>query len=222
MRSGITQHLGISVLGLCVILAAPGKSPAQQCVGDCNGDGVVTIAELITGVNIDLNGAAVGACPALDCEMGSVGHIDCLIVAVNSALNGCRVRTPQPPKPVAYVTDGISDTVSVIDIATNTVEATVVVGSGLRPLGIALHPHGTVAYVANPESDTVSVVDLQAMTTTTIALPNCPELGCRPEAVVASPDGAFVYVLNHPFNAVWVEVIDAATGRVVAHTAANT
>lgn len=126
------------------------------------------------------------------------------------------------PRPVAYVTNSSWDTVSVIDTVTNTVEATVVVGPGLRPLGIAMNRDGTLAYVANPDADTVSEVDLQTMTTTTIVLPNCPELGCRPEAVVVSPDGAFVYVLNHPFNAVWVEVIDTATHGVVAHTAPNT
>jgi YVTN family beta-propeller protein len=44
-----------------------------------------------------------------------------------------------------YVTNAGSNTVSVIDPATNTVVATVPVGSG--PAGVAVTPNGTFAYV---------------------------------------------------------------------------
>src|SRR5262244_2845507 len=63
--------------------------------------------------------------------------------------------TPAEAKPFAYVTNSASNTVSVIDTATNTVVATVPVGS--VPLGVAITPDGTRAYVANPGSGTVSV-----------------------------------------------------------------
>lgn len=132
----------------------------------------------------------------------------------------CAVRAE--PRPIAYVANGASDTISVIDTSTNAVAATVEVGAGLRPFGIALRADDGLAYVTNPGTDSVSVVDLQSQTTNHIALPNCPALGCRPEAAVVSPDGLYVYVLNHPFDSVWVEVIDAVTQRIVAHTAANT
>jgi YVTN family beta-propeller protein len=48
-------------------------------------------------------------------------------------------------------------TMSVIDTATNTVTATVTVGS--IPQGVAVNPAGTLAYVANFLSNTVSVID---------------------------------------------------------------
>ena len=50
----------------------------------------------------------------------------------------------------------ISDTVSVIATATNTVVRTIPVGG--NPIGVAVTPDGTHAYVANNSSDTVSVI----------------------------------------------------------------
>ena len=47
----------------------------------------------------------------------------------------------------AYVTNNGSNTVSVIDTATNTVVATIPVG--FRPFGVAITPDGTRAYVTN-------------------------------------------------------------------------
>ena len=55
-----------------------------------------------------------------------------------------------------YVTNEGSDTVSVISTATNTVTATVTVGSG--PNGVAVTPNGAYAYITNGGSDTVSVI----------------------------------------------------------------
>ncbi|MFD5430138.1 YncE family protein, partial [Streptomyces sp. NPDC127084] len=62
-----------------------------------------------------------------------------------------------PPGTYAYVANSESNTVSVIDTATNTVSATIDVGS--FPIGVAVSPDGTRAYVVNGFSDTVSVID---------------------------------------------------------------
>jgi YVTN family beta-propeller protein len=56
----------------------------------------------------------------------------------------------------AYITNSGSNTVSVIDTATNMVVATVAVG--LFPSGVAVTPEGARVYVANVNSDTVSVI----------------------------------------------------------------
>jgi hypothetical protein len=56
--------------------------------GDCNGDGRVTIEELILGVNIALGIQPVTACPAFDTDDSGSVTIDELIAAVNVALNG--------------------------------------------------------------------------------------------------------------------------------------
>ena len=64
--------------------------------------------------------------------------------------------------PSAYVTNVFSNSVSVIDVATNTVVAIVPVG--ITPNGVAITPDGTSAYVANVRSASVSVIDVATNT----------------------------------------------------------
>jgi hypothetical protein len=59
------------------------------CVGDCNGDGAVSINELIVGVDIALGQAPPSACPAVDVNGDGAVSINELIAAVGAALNGC-------------------------------------------------------------------------------------------------------------------------------------
>jgi YVTN family beta-propeller protein len=61
-----------------------------------------------------------------------------------------------PTKHTAYVTNFDDGTVSVIDTSTNTVTATLAVGSG--PFGVAFDLTTHTAYVANRLSNTVSVI----------------------------------------------------------------
>jgi YVTN family beta-propeller protein len=56
-----------------------------------------------------------------------------------------------------YVTNGLSNTVSVIDTRTNTVIATVPI-RGVSPLGIAFDRYDGDMYVTNFVSNTVSVI----------------------------------------------------------------
>ena len=56
------------------------------CIGDCNGDGMVTIDEIIVMVNIALGDKPISACP--QGTRGSVTIAD-IIMAVNNALLGC-------------------------------------------------------------------------------------------------------------------------------------
>jgi YVTN family beta-propeller protein len=58
-----------------------------------------------------------------------------------------------------YISNGGEASVSVIDVASNTVLATVPVGQ--RPWNMALTPDGKKLYVANGRSGTVSVIDTQ-------------------------------------------------------------
>jgi YVTN family beta-propeller protein len=60
-------------------------------------------------------------------------------------------------EPFAYVTNRLSNNVSVIDTASNAVITTVAVGGD--PIGVAITPDGAFAYVANGRSDNVSVID---------------------------------------------------------------
>jgi hypothetical protein len=58
----------------------------RDCIGDCSDDGVVAINELITGVRIALNEAAVDICSRLDANASGAVEINELIRAVNEAL----------------------------------------------------------------------------------------------------------------------------------------
>src|SRR2546426_3725021 len=62
----------------------------------------------------------------------------------------------------AYVANAASNSVSVIDTASNTVVATVGVGS--RPFGVAITPDRARVYVTNRASASVSVIDTASNT----------------------------------------------------------
>jgi YVTN family beta-propeller protein len=61
-----------------------------------------------------------------------------------------------PTNGLVYVTNSNSNTVSVINPATNTVVATIPVGGA--PYGVAINPTNGLVYVTNIGSNTVSVV----------------------------------------------------------------
>jgi hypothetical protein len=64
-----------------------GPQPSS-CVGDCSGDGAVTIDELLSMVNIAL-GTASSTCAAGDADGDGQITINEILMAVNAALSGC-------------------------------------------------------------------------------------------------------------------------------------
>lgn len=70
---------------------------AQACTGDCDGDGQVTVDEVIQGVNIALGSAPLTQCQAFDADGGGAVTVDEIVAAVTNALNGCSATpTAQP------------------------------------------------------------------------------------------------------------------------------
>ncbi len=61
----------------------------EGCPGDCDGNGVVTVSELVRGVNIALGTLDLLQCPAVDLNGDGTVAINELIAAVNAALAGC-------------------------------------------------------------------------------------------------------------------------------------
>ncbi|MBX3026464.1 hypothetical protein KF840_16270 [bacterium] len=86
----------LALLGTILLVSLATRAPAQ-CVGDCAGDGEVTISDLILGVNIALGNQPVSACPAF-ANGGDQVTIAQLIQGVNNALSGC------PPPATATAT----------------------------------------------------------------------------------------------------------------------
>jgi len=59
------------------------------CVGDCDGDGQIRVAEIITGVNIAIGRAEMSRCPGFDHDGSDSVAINELVLAVNASLRGC-------------------------------------------------------------------------------------------------------------------------------------
>jgi len=88
-----------------VLFILAGVTPAEVratgaafCVGDCNGDGMVTVDELIRGINIALGTLSVDDCPVFDSSGEGMVTVDEIVTAVANGLNGCPAvsSTPTP------------------------------------------------------------------------------------------------------------------------------
>ena len=111
---------------------------------------------------------------AISC-LGWGGRCGLLVLLGAVVLLGLGIA-PAQAAPFAYITNNGSNNVSVIDTSTNTVIATVPVGS--LPFGVAVHPAGTRVYVTNISSNNVSVID----TVTNTVVATVP-LGAEPRGV---------------------------------------
>ncbi len=118
----------------------------------------------------------------------------------DSSFNGPFTVTINGAGTKAYVTNSSGSTVTMIDLATNTVSGTISGFDG--PAGFAITPDGNHAYVNNygasggvgsGNGTTVRVVDLN-----TNAIVGPPlTVGLAPATLAITPDGAFVYVANY-------------------------
>ncbi len=70
------------------------RAGAQTCAGDCNGDGHVTITEVVTVINMALGVEAT--CANADTNGGGVDVSD-VVLAVNNADNEGGTCLPPPP-----------------------------------------------------------------------------------------------------------------------------
>jgi hypothetical protein len=87
----------------------PTATPAApRCAGDCNGDGTVTVAEIISGVASVLDGTR--PCVAIDRDGDGVAIVGEMIAAVNALLAGCPA-TPTPTETPVATLDVIQATI---------------------------------------------------------------------------------------------------------------
>ena len=127
------------------------------------------------------------------------------------ATSGCR-RSHFPDVPAgyrefAYVTNGASNTVSVLDIVNFRQDRTLEVGA--NPTGIAANPQRNEVYAVNTQSGTVSVIDTENnRVAATIGVHR------QPYFISVEPSGHRAYVANSGSNT--VSVIDLDRRREVA------
>jgi len=102
------KHVYVPVFGCTSTNAAA----ASSYTGDCDGDGQVTINELVLGVNIALGFTPRETCPAFDSNQDDQVTVDELVSAVSAALDG---RTnPTSSGNFALVVDTRSNTITKI------------------------------------------------------------------------------------------------------------
>lgn len=107
-------------------------------------------------------------------------------------------------QPYAYV--GNYGTVSVLNLATNTVTASIF---GIASSGIAVTPDGSTVYVSSSNYNNVAAIS----TSNNTVVATIP-VGLTPRGLAVSPNGAVVYVVNYSSST--VSVISPATNTVTA------
>ncbi|PYY14069.1 MAG: hypothetical protein DMG61_11255, partial [Acidobacteria bacterium] len=123
--------------------------------------------------------------------------------------SSCTQKLPNYPpayREYAYVTNGKSNSVSVLDMRNYNAVATIPVGA--NPTGIAANSQKNEIYVVNTGSNSMSVIDAeQNKAIAIIALEHTPYF------VDVSADGTRAYVANSGSNS--VSIIDLSQRRVV-------
>jgi hypothetical protein len=89
---------------LVAVLACTALRALAACVGDCDGNGEVSVDELVVMVNIALGAEGVGQCPAGDANADGEVTVDEIIIGVNDALSGCPIEPSPTPTPTATLT----------------------------------------------------------------------------------------------------------------------
>lgn len=104
MTDVLRFHALCALVITAVLMALPSYGGAPVCSGDCDGDGVVQVNELVAAVRATLEPGELEACASADADGDGLVSVAELVAAVNGALNGCAglLRTPTPtPAPVA-------------------------------------------------------------------------------------------------------------------------
>jgi hypothetical protein len=103
----ISRLVGVGAfLAASTAVAFPlfGGRALAACVGDCNGDGSVTVDEILTMVNIALGNSQISDCLPGDANGDSQITIDEILTAVNNALAGCAAGGTPTVTPTATPT----------------------------------------------------------------------------------------------------------------------
>jgi len=191
-----TPHVDIWLkVAALVALSFAVLTPAHAlCPGDCNGDGLVTVDEVIRGVNLALGSGTYRTCPPVDTNGDSEVTVDELVTSVNQALNACPAsvavyRAPEQAAPAGPLDNGRG----VLPSGRRIAPAGTQIPTETLPLNVALTADGRFLVVTNDGADRadgkqyVQVVDTQTLAVTKTPVPHFFGL-----AVTASGDRVFV------------------------------
>jgi YVTN family beta-propeller protein len=110
-----------------------------------------------------------------------------------------------------FLADNVGDSVSVIDLTTGTVTATIAVGH--NPYTTLVSKDGKTVYVGNWGSTTISVVDVSGATPT---VTQTVQVGTHPTAMLLNPVNNELYVANADSDT--ISVLDTTTNPQVGQT----
>ncbi|RXS80938.1 hypothetical protein EST92_16715 [Streptomyces sp. TM32] len=117
-----------------------------------------------------------------------------------------------PTMPRAYVTNqnnGVTpSSVSVIDLTTHTVIATIPIPGASNCIGVVVSPDGSKVYVVNVNGSSVSVINTATNTITN----TITGFGVNPVEIALNPAGSKAYVTNNLSTS--VSVVDTATNTI--------
>ena len=150
------------------------------------------------------------------CNHGNNNTVNIINTATNtvtSTLSGFNLIEGiaiTPDGKTAYVSNNAGNSVSIIDIATNTVsEVTDPKATFNGPIGIAITPDGGTAYVCNQNGNSVSIINVATNTVTGSITSGTFNI---PIGIAITPNGSTAYVSNNNGNS--VSIIDIATNTV--------
>ncbi len=142
-----------------------------------------------------------------DTRFCSIRPVLSMLLAICGLLMSAGALAEAIAAPFAYIPNNSSNSVSVIDTATNAVVGTV--GVGRSPQHVAVHPAGTFVYITHDTS--LSVIDTESRAVTATR-----EFGASVSAVAVHPAGTYLYVAVAPGS---IAVIDVTTFATVAKIA---
>jgi len=138
---------------------------------------------------------------------GLLGVVSLAVVAVSGCHRNHFPSFPADYREFAYVSDGASGTVTVLDLVNVRQERTLQVGR--RPTGLAANPKRREIYAVNTGSDSVSVIDA-----TTNQVVHTIGVHHVPYFISGDADGRRAYVANSGSNT--VSVLDLEHRREIA------
>ncbi len=162
-----------------------------------------SLGRTLLGVTVLVVGGLVVPMSPASASNSASGSIYIPGINLESFITSRRGVAIDPAGTFAYVTNPVSNedagaagTISRINLATNTVGATITVG--LSPKSVAINPAGTFAYVVNDEpgmvpaeAGTVSRINLASN-----AVDATIKVGFGSDGVAINPAGTFAYVAN--------------------------
>lgn len=200
--SGTAAGTGVISIATAQPVTSNGQAMTFNGIGQVTSANVLAAGTVPTSADILITGDLTGNSVKLNAS-GNISTQPYLSATVATTAGAGNVRLT-PNNTSLYVLNPSNNTVTAISTATNSVIATIAVGS--QPVGIAISPDGSTAYVTNTGSNDVSVIDLS--TNTVVAtIPGIPQ----PKALTFNGDGSRVFVASNSS----VIVIDTSTRTIV-------